>query len=164
LSELGRELGRISKKLGSELGKMLREAISGARTVNRKQTGKEACVNTNRIEDCKILVDGIDTPRVMLYEALERLERTGDYDWAKNLLEKGIRSGESIWKQYSAKLGMDMDVWNYQVLPHLRSMVRMYDEKADIDDIDEATRTVDAKLYDVMFDVFTKCITQKDHR
>ena len=162
MSELGRELGRMSKELGSELGKMLREAISRVRTMNRKRTGKEVYVNTNRIEDCKILVDGIDTPRVMLYEALERLERTGDYDWAKYLLERGIRSGESIWKQYSAKLGMDMNVWNRQVLPHLRSLVRMYDEKADIDDIAEATRVVDAKLYEVMFDEFTKCIMQKD--
>jgi len=40
MSELGRELGRMSKELGSELGRMLRESMPKAKIIEKEKPRK----------------------------------------------------------------------------------------------------------------------------
>jgi len=119
-------------------------------------------VNDTRFETCKMLVDGIDTPRVIMYETLERLEHTGNYEWAKGYLEDRVAFGRGISESYAIRLGgfgKDfMRFYDEQVLPLFKGLIKMYEEKADIDDIGEATLAVDSKLYEWMFDKFHECV------
>jgi len=116
----------------------------------------------SQVELCKNLVDSIDTPRVTMFEALEHLSTTKDYKRSAGILKSGIEKGLAIAHVRSKELGdfgrSFLELYKRRIEPDFRHLLRMYEERADIDEIEEETFKLDSKMYDLMFEKFRECI------